>query len=39
MSEPEKNMPQSEVKISKEVSEVGEKIEKLNIGKISELIE
>jgi ribosomal protein L7/L12 len=39
-TEPEKSISESEeVKFSKEVSEVGEKIEKWNLGKVSELIE
>lgn len=38
-AEPEKSISESEIKFSKEVSEVGEKIEKWNLGKISELIE
>ena len=39
MSEPEKNTLETEVKFSKEVIEVGEKVEKWNVGKVSELIE
>lgn len=39
MSKLEKNMPEPEIEISKEVSEVGEKIEKWNLGKVNELIE
>jgi hypothetical protein len=39
MSEPEKNTLETEIETSKEVSEVVEKIEKWNVGKISELIE
>lgn len=38
MPEPEKNTLETEIEVSKEVSEVGEKIEKWNVGKISELI-
>ena len=39
MSELEKNTLETEIETSKEVSEVVEKIEKWNVGKISELIE
>lgn len=39
MSEQGKNTLETEVEVSKEVGEVGEKIEKWNVGKISELIE
>jgi len=39
MPEPEKNTLETEIEVSKEVSEVGEKIEKWNVGKISELVE